>query len=400
MTFESYPLAIEGTDVYDLERSVEREILRKKLNSVAAKSNAWIDPVVDFGMDTTAADNSTALQNAIDEAHSSDNLDVEVVRVPPGVYKFTGILDWKNCHIIAVFPNNSVRFIWDGAAGATFITKSSGVTFGEMAGINFRPGANVPSVWLDLTVGNVDKNFRLHDLQFMSASVAAIDIAGWINLQWDHLRWDMKTANSGWALRATPPSTQSLASAVIRSFTYDHIPPSSPSDGFIRIDNSADAPNLGVFKLDTGRIEVNTAWGNHQAIVSYRTPDSNANPRALGLHLSDVTYQDVVGMASDVVFFRDTADTSSNETLKLTNFRSGGLSQILGGTWPSNFPRPTGDHYLDLSLGRSGFESLVHRPGFALHPAATSLGSVTNRVEVFDESGASLGFLPVYDAIT
>lgn len=32
--------------------------------------------------------------------------------------------------------------------------------------------------------------------------------------------------------------------------------------------------------------------------------------------------------------------------------------------------------------------------------AATALGSVTKKIEVFDASGASLGFLPVYDAIT
>lgn len=32
--------------------------------------------------------------------------------------------------------------------------------------------------------------------------------------------------------------------------------------------------------------------------------------------------------------------------------------------------------------------------------AATSLGSVTKKLEVFDASGASLGFLPIYDAIT
>lgn len=32
--------------------------------------------------------------------------------------------------------------------------------------------------------------------------------------------------------------------------------------------------------------------------------------------------------------------------------------------------------------------------------AATALGSVTRKIEVFDASGASLGFLPVYDAIT
>jgi len=32
--------------------------------------------------------------------------------------------------------------------------------------------------------------------------------------------------------------------------------------------------------------------------------------------------------------------------------------------------------------------------------AATSLGSVAKKMEVFDAAGASLGFVPIYDAIT
>ena len=32
--------------------------------------------------------------------------------------------------------------------------------------------------------------------------------------------------------------------------------------------------------------------------------------------------------------------------------------------------------------------------------SATALGSVTDKIEVFDDAGASLGFFPVYDAIT
>lgn len=38
--------------------------------------------------------------------------------------------------------------------------------------------------------------------------------------------------------------------------------------------------------------------------------------------------------------------------------------------------------------------------GVANSAAATTLGTVTNKIEVFNASGASLGFVPVYDAIT
>lgn len=37
-------------------------------------------------------------------------------------------------------------------------------------------------------------------------------------------------------------------------------------------------------------------------------------------------------------------------------------------------------------------------PGTAA--AATTLGTVVKKIEVFDAAGTSLGFLPVYDAIT
>ena len=32
--------------------------------------------------------------------------------------------------------------------------------------------------------------------------------------------------------------------------------------------------------------------------------------------------------------------------------------------------------------------------------AGTTLGSVTNKVEIFDKTGVSVGFAPVYDSIT
>lgn len=46
--------------------------------------------------------------------------------------------------------------------------------------------------------------------------------------------------------------------------------------------------------------------------------------------------------------------------------------------------------------GQARFQSL----GVSNSAAATTLGTVTDKIEIFDAAGASLGFLPVYDAIT
>ncbi len=79
--------------------------------------------------------------------------------------------------------------------------------------------------------------------------------------------------------------------------------------------------------------------------------------RFLGLTLKNISYDDVVGMASDVIVYRDTVDTANSESFTLENYR-GAISAIKGGTWPSgapDIPLPTGGIIGFLSYGLTGY---------------------------------------------
>ncbi len=343
---------------------------------------------------------------AIGAAHRGNNLEVGTVWFPPGIYSVTEELEWKNCHLRGMFPNNSVRLIWDGPEGGTCLTKTNN-SFGELSGINFRPGSSTPGRWVHLTENIVDKFLLIRDVQFMDCSIAAIDAGGWVNFHLQDIRWDFKEVG-GWAIRLVNDKGMHLASFVLDRFTYDHIATTTPASGFIRVENDANSSNLGTFRVSNGRMEINRPWGGEQAILSYKAIDRMAStgpmPRAVGWHLSDMTF-DVSGqgvMDDAVVLYRDTNDTSSSETLMLTNFRSLGLAELLGGTWPATFPRPSAGHYQRLDLGWSPqYKSAFHIPAYVNPLSAVNQvpTNMAHKVEVFDADGNSLGYLPIYERI-
>ena len=342
------------------------------------------------------------IQAAIDAAHRGNNLEVETVYFPPGIYSVPEELEWKNCHLVGMFPNNSVRLIWDGPEGGTCLTKTDN-SFGELSGINFRPGSSVPGRWVRLAEKIVDKFLLIRDTQFMDCSIAAIDAGTWINFHLQDIRWDFQEVG-GWAIRLVNDKGMNLSSFTLERFTYDHLA-TTPASGFIRVDNAANSSNLGTFHVSNGRMEINRPWGGEQAILSYKIPDIGAMPRAVGWHLSDMTFDrsDQGVMDDAVVLYRDTTDVLSNETLMLTNFRSLGLSQILGGSWPATFPRPTGDSYQRLDLGWNPRQNMsaVHIPAYVnpLPAANQTPTTMAHKVEVFDADGVRLGYVPVYERI-
>ena len=59
-----------------------------------------------------------------------------------------------------------------------------------------------------------------------------------------------------------------------------------------------------------------------------------------------------------------------------------------------------GDHSLANSTVALLQGSSVKSLGVSNSLAGTTLGTVTGKVEIFDAAGVSLGFLPLYDAIT
>ncbi len=309
-------------------------------------------------------DDGPAIQAAINAAHNGQNVTSGRVLFPPGAYGTTQELEWKNCHLVGMFPNNSTRIIWNGPEGGTCLTKTDN-SFGELSGINFRTGFSggyqvfgkgdiIPGRWVHLTEKLVDKNLNIRNVHFMACSIAAIETVRWVNFHLRDIRWDQNS--SGYAIKLVNTGQMNLASFVLDSFTYDH---QGTAPGFIRVENANNSSNLGTFHVSNGRMEINTPWVDEQAILSYgavdRTPDKGPKPRAVGWHLSDMTL-DITGngaMENAVVLYRDTNDTMSSESLMLTNFRSQGLQEVLGGTWPAGWTNyPNGDHYMRLVVTR------------------------------------------------
>lgn len=89
--------------------------------------------------------------------------------------------------------------------------------------------------------------------------------------------------------------------------------------------------------------------------------------------------------ADRIVVFPDAAGTV---TLGGNTFT--GTGSVVRATAPTF---PTTIAVTGKILGTAGL-------GVGNSAAATTLGTVVKKIEVFDASGVSLGFLPVYDAIT
>lgn len=85
------------------------------------------------------------------------------------------------------------------------------------------------------------------------------------------------------------------------------------------------------------------------------------------------------------------------------SFQSAGQTQGTHNAWASDNVSFAGNYVFNFtSTNPSSFagQMRVASLGVANSAAATTLGSVTRRIEFFDGSGASLGFVPVYDSIT
>ena len=353
------------------------------------------DVVTDFGAPPYPADSAPHFQAAIDAATRSSNQECGTVSVPPGHYSWQSPIELKNAHLRGSVPNSSVRIYWDGANDEVVLTKRNN-SFGDISGINFRAGTGIPAVWMDLVEGLVDKHLAIRNIHFQDWTEAAIRSSTWVNLHLADIRWDASRA-AGWAIKLITTHSMNLSSFVLDRFTYDHSAVTVPASGFICVDNSANASNLGTFKLSNARLEINRPWTESQTLVHYKLPDSSTMPRSLGLHISDVTV-DVSGpgaMDNAVVLYRDTVDTNGNESLMLTNFRSNGLSQLLGGSWPVKFPRPPAGHYNHLDLGWASNLSMFHRFAFA-DPKPTADGY---QVEVFGPDRVPLGYIQIKEPI-
>lgn len=436
--------------------------------------------VRDFGAKLDGvSDDTEAVQAAIDAAQDRliyigerlAQVSIPTVTFPPGDCLVTRTLYWKSCSLVGLDPALSTRILWGGLDnGGPVLYRPSGYPgdgwVHRLEGISFQCAAPAaqPRTWLFLDL-LVDKFSLLRRVHFADCRGDAIVITrGWVNLHWEHLRWDNI---GGFAIRAIVPRAQHLVSFTLRNFTYDHSAAERPGEGFLLIDNSVNETNIGTVSLSGARIEINRPWRGKQALIAYRLPRS-PNGKTCGFFLSDIDYQDGAGMADDCLLYID-SEGMGLECLMIQNCRVGGLGKVLGGNWTAGHYLPPVPHggafalttifagnfeiagdelklrgpdnerpYLALSLAREGDSAprlasdydgrltwgpgradadtalyragkavlksdgrLIAAAGFGVGNAerASRPGTVVGRVQLFDEKGEPLGFLPLYDRI-
>lgn len=284
-------------------------------------------------------DDTDRLQRALDQAnaHSWNGTGIPAIKLH-GTYTISDTIRWGRVSIDGGWPHVGTTFRWNGPNDRpAFSRPVDAMSYGFLHGVKFMPGAGEPSYWLDLTARYVDALFSINGVQFAGGLHGAVKMIGWVNLHWNNLRFDNV---GGYAIDARPPVDQNLSTFVVNQFTYDHNRADRAGLGLMRIDNSALASNVGTVVWRDGRIEVNAPWSTPAAIFTTKFGQT-AQSRSVGWQLDGVTYQDVVGQASDVLLYRDTTHAASSDSLVITNSRLQGLSAFAGGAWADHieFPR-------------------------------------------------------------
>lgn len=283
-----------------------------------------------------------AIQAAIDAAEAAkiSVSGLPLVDLGSRQYRINTPLTWKSAGIVGGVQNSGTRVYWDGAAGATVVTQALQGSFNRMEHVAFYPGASEPATWLDTSGVLIDVGFRLNEVHFGSCSGNAWEMGRWVNCHQGHLRFD---GVRGYGIRAVPGVGQNLSSFAIDGFTYDNNGSGAVrGSGLILVDNSIpDATNLGVMSLRNARIEINKTPDDGWAMVRLKLSATPSATRSLKLEVDSIAYADSVGATNDCILYRETANTTGSEALIVHNFHAVNMAQVLGGTWPADFPRPT-----------------------------------------------------------
>lgn len=389
---------------------------------------------------------------------------------PAGRYVLTSNVTWKTSAWKADHPNSNVQLLWNGSAGGTMVSRASGAIGGNthflLQGICLSQGSAIPGTHLDLTgVGSgVDAIGCVERCTFQVCSGDSIKAGAALNLHWRDLRWDSPT---GYALRITATGSEDGSSVVLDNCTYALN--TGTGAGFVMIDNTANAPGVGFYRISGIRVECSGGtWGGNKALVTHKLPAST--PASQGLHLAVQDAYILTGDAACKILHRETADTTGVDVIVLRNVKtSPAFTNLAGGGWSANWNKTgTGEDYYALYvLGAGGnpwggagvldlrapnsFANIVARVrrdgeaanrfqitndaflewgggtnppdvnlfrqgtagvrtnqklladgglGVGNSAAATTPGSVVKKIQVFDETGASLGYIAVYSAIT
>lgn len=203
----------------------------------------------------------------------------------------------------------------------------------------------------------LDRGIRL------TATSATTSVVTDANAQWAVNQF------AGWSLHITA-GTGSVASSVITSNTKTALTLTTP---------------MGVAPDATSALRLVPTFGSRHKVVAPIVGSSNTAPIVVSAFNT-----------SDEIIAPATPGTKIAD--------SGVLTAIFGELSNSN----KGVQFGDANLYRSAAnvlksdDKIVAALGLGVgnSAAATTLGTVTKKCEVFDASGASLGFVPVYDAIT
>ncbi len=298
--------------------------------------------VRDFGTMNldNVTDDSATIQAAIDHAQSLtlNSGNMHTVVLPAAQIAIASTLTWKSCNLVGLGPDDSTSLTWTGAAGGTMVQKWSTSHVGNtgypmLANLGFNrfslDAQNKPAKILDLTTNtnSPDAFLRLWNVGFSDCSGDAITLKKWTNIHWEHLRFDRV---GGYAIDLIADSTTSCPSFKLDSFTYDNYSarpldgtrPTGPyGSGFLHIDNTIAAANIGIVCLSNARVEINTNWNAPQALI-YLEPGATAATKSVGIVLDNLSLgtNGANGVTGNFVVYRDTIDASDKiENVRVRN---------------------------------------------------------------------------------
>lgn len=342
-----------------------------------------------------------------------------------------------------------------GAAG--------GMSFALMADLMIGQGTTQSSTILDLTAtADVDAMGILSRVHFNTCLSDAINMNGWTNLRWPGLRFDGVGGYAIRAtVGAGQTNTSFVCPQCVYATTIggkgvmciDNTA-GSPNlglvaftDGRWEINTTAWTSNKAIFNLilpdvapPSGsvtpildRIEVSTSAGLSGNRVLYRQTASTAGTEKLVLNNCEFTtpgdWTSIGGTLSTSQLVPPIASGYTNASVHTDGVLSH-LLTLLGGASGTDYPirilrsgesQPRwrndnagiqewgdGTNPPDTNLFRQGAnilrtnDKLTADLGFGVgnSASATSAGAIVKKIEVFSETGASLGYLPVYNTIT
>lgn len=236
---------------------------------IATKLNAIYDVQADFGAKGDGStDDGDAIQAALDAAEAVGS--GSVVFFPPGTYRHTSQLRWKNgANLLAhggtaTVPSQLTRLLYDGPAlsdGAVYFDAegATNVQFLRAEGVQFNANGKAEHCIAFDAGAKVDFGTHFTNCQFVGSTGDGLAFDGGVtNLHLSDVRWD---ACRGYCAAFAKGSDH----ITIDRFTADN---SGGSIGFFHLDNTGASNNhVQRVRISNARIEVNAAVSSGAVIV-------------------------------------------------------------------------------------------------------------------------------------